>query len=465
MKRIKHIHFIGIGGIGMCGIAEVMINQGYRVTGSDVAAGDNVSRLVGLGATVNIGHSSEHVDDSDVVVVSSAIDKENPELIRAHQSGIPVVPRAEMLSELMRKKSGIAVSGTHGKTTTTSMIASMLDHAGMSPTYVIGGRLLKNDRNASLGESEYFIAEADESDGSFLHFHPMITVVTNIDNDHLAVYNNNMDELVAAFRQFISDIPFYGCAVLCQDDLHIANMLPQIHRRVLTYGFSVDSTVRCREMVQGPSGVDMHVTSDQLEINEQVGIRQYGRHNALNALACICVGLELGVDLEVIKSSLLEFEGISRRFNAVDMNVSTGCSVTVIDDYGHHPTEMTSVVDTVKEVYPGRRLLFVFEPHRYSRVKDLFDGFVEALFQADYQLLLPIYAASETNTQGMSSLAICDSLRSLGATDAHTVSDSNALFSILERIAEDGDVILFMGAGGVGKVARQFLDRHQGVAI
>ena len=308
----------------MCGIAEVMLNQGYQVSGSDVASGDNVARLIELGAKVTIGHAADNIGNADVVVISSAIDKENPELLRAHEMGIPVVPRAEMLSELMRKKNGIAVSGTHGKTTTTSMIASMLDHAGMSPTYVIGGRLLKNDLNASLGESEYFIAEADESDGSFLLFHPTISIVTNIDNDHLSVYHGSMDELVAAFRQFISDIPFYGCAILCADDKYITELLPEIHRRVLTYGFDSSATVYCREMKQTESGVNMQVVSKLYGIDSAVTISQYGRHNVLNALACICVGLELNIDFQLIGSSLASFAGISRRFNTTSMKMSGG---------------------------------------------------------------------------------------------------------------------------------------------
>ena len=441
----------------MCGIAEVMLNQGYKVSGSDVAQGDNVNRLVNLGAEIDIGHSADNIKDADVVVISSAIDRENPELIRAHEIGIPVVPRAEMLSELMRKKNGIAVSGTHGKTTTTSMIANMLDHAGLSPTYVIGGRLRKNDLNASLGESEYFVAEADESDGSFLLFHPIISVVTNIDNDHLSVYHGSMDELVSAFRQFISDIPFYGCAILCAEDRYIADLLPDIHRRVLTYGFDQSATVCCKEMTPVESGVRIHVVSESYAIDESFIISQYGRHNVLNALACICVGLELDVELALIRSSLESFAGISRRFNTSHMQMSGGRSINVIDDYGHHPTEIENVIETARSVFAGRRLVFVFEPHRYSRVRELFDSFVEVLFKADYQLLLPIYAASEADTCGMSSSLICDSLRSLGAKDAHTVSNSEALYSVLEHIVEDGDVVLFMGAGNIGRIVKQFV--------
>ncbi|MCW8964632.1 MAG: UDP-N-acetylmuramate--L-alanine ligase [Gammaproteobacteria bacterium] len=457
MKRIRKIHFVGIGGIGMCGIAEVMLNQGYQVSGSDVSSGDNVTKLTELGAKINIGHSRDNIDDADVVVVSSAIDEENPEIVRAHELGIPVVPRAEMLSELMRKKNGIAISGTHGKTTTTSMIASMLDFADMSPTYVIGGRLLKNDKNASLGDSEYFIAEADESDGSFLLFHPVMSVVTNIDNDHLSVYRNSMDDLISAFQQFISDIPFYGCAVLCMEDRHIVEMLPRIHRRVLTYGFGPEATVFCKSVTPADAGMDMHVVSDVYNINDHFNIRLYGHHNVLNALASICVGLELGIDINIMKSALSAFSGISRRFNTYDIDMPGGRSVTVIDDYGHHPTEVTSVLDTIADVFSGRRIVFVFEPHRYSRVKSLFDGFVESLLKSDYQLVLPIYAASETDTLGVSSSGICDALRSLGAKDAHAVSDEGSLYAVLERVVENDDVLLFMGAGSIGRIVKTFL--------
>lgn len=457
MKRIRKIHFVGIGGIGMCGIAEVMINQGYEVSGSDVAVSDNVKRLEELGSTVYIGHAADNVKNVDVLVTSSAIDRDNPEVKSAMDMGIPVVPRAEMLSELMRMKYGIAISGTHGKTSTTSMIASMLDSADMSPTYVIGGRLLHNDMNARLGTSEYFVAEADESDGSFLLFHPVISVVTNIDNDHLGVYQDDMNNLVSAFRQFISDIPFYGCAVLCNDDEYIQALLPDIHRRVVTYGFNEQALVRCVSMSQSISGVEMRVVSDTFDIDDIVNIKLYGRHNALNALASICVGIELGVEFQQIKNALAQFEGIARRFNVYPVALTNGRSVSVIDDYGHHPTEVANVLETAKNVFSGRRLLFIFEPHRYSRVKSLFDGFVEAMLKADYQLVLPIYAASETNTLGVSSAALCDSLRSMGAMNAHSVADTAALFEVLDRVVEDGDVILFMGAGSIGRLVKEYM--------
>ena len=459
MKRINNIHFVGIGGIGMCGIAEVMLNQGYNISGSDIAENDNVTKLRGLGANIVLSHTEGNVNNADVVVVSSAISSNNPEVRHAHELGIPVVPRAEMLSELMRKKTGIAISGTHGKTTTTSMIASMLDFAGLRPTYVIGGRLLKNDKNASLGDSEYFVAEADESDGSFLLFHPVISVVTNIDNDHLSVYKNNMDDLVAAFHQFVSDIPFYGCAVLCMDDDYIADMLPTIHRRVMTYGFNPMATVCCKEVSATNNGLQLHVVSSDHGMDEHFTTMLHGHHNVLNVLASICVGLELGIDAQEIKQGLSSFTGISRRFNTYDICLTDNRNVTVIDDYGHHPTEIQNVLDTVADVFRGRRVIFIFEPHRYSRVKSLFDSFVESMLGADYQIVLPIYAASESDTLGVSSSVICDALRSLGARDAHAVSDEDALYKVLDSVVEDSDVLLFMGAGSIGRTVKTFLSR------
>lgn len=457
MKRIKNIHFVGIGGIGMCGIAEVLLNQGYHVTGSDIAESDNILRLRELGAEVAIQHMAENNKDADVLVTSSAVEKSNPEITAAHAAKIPVVPRAEMLSELMRTKYGIAIAGTHGKTTTTSMIASMLDSAAMNPTYVIGGRLLHNDKNASLGTSEYFVAEADESDGSFLLFHPVISVVTNIDNDHLGIYRNDINNLIDAFKQFIMDIPFYGCAVLCKDDEHISRLLPDIHRRVLTYGFHQDAMVYCTTMSQSSSGIEMQVVSDMYDFNTTFKLKLFGRHNAMNALASICVGLELGLSISQIALSLAEFQGISRRLNVYSATLSDNRHISIIDDYGHHPTEIKSVLNTIIDVFQGQRVIFVFEPHRYSRVKALFDGFIEAMLGADYQLVLPIYAANETDIPSVSSAVICDSLRSLGAKNAHAVESIESLLSVLDHVVENNDVVLFMGAGEIGNVVKQYL--------
>lgn len=457
MERINNIHFIGVGGIGMSGIAEVMLNQGYRVTGSDISGGANSSRLIDMGANISIGHRKENLGEVDVVVVSSAIDNDNPEIIEAKKRGIPVIPRAEMLSELMRKKYGIAVSGTHGKTTTTSMIASMLDYAEVNPTYVIGGRLLQNDKNANLGDGKYFVVEADESDGSFLLFHPVIAVVTNIDNDHLGVYKNDMNNLVEAFGKFVADIPFYGVAIMCIEDEHISGMLEDVHRRVLTYGLCDKAMVYAENICQNQNGTSMRVISDKYSLDREVQIRLHGKHNALNALACICVGLELKIETEVIFNALERFEGISRRFNVYKVGLSGGRNVTAVDDYGHHPTEINSVLDSLSGIYPGKRIVFVFEPHRYSRVKGLFDAFVESLLKADYQIVLPVYAASESELQGASSADICTALRGMGAKNAHTISRTAAVTDVLDDIVEDDDIVLFMGAGSIGGIAQDFI--------
>lgn len=459
MNRINKIHFVGIGGIGMCGIAEVMLNQGYEVSGSDIVTNYNIQRLQNLGAHIHIGHSADNIKDADVLVMSSAISQDNPEIVKAISSDIPVVPRAEMLSELMRIKYGIAVSGTHGKTTTTSMIASMLDQANLSPTYVIGGRLLHNDMNANLGSSEYFVAEADESDGSFLLFHSVISVVTNIDNDHLDYYLGDINQLLDAFKKFIANIPFYGCAIICADDKYTASLLPDIHRRVITYGFHDQSMLQCISTTLSGNGISMHVKSDQFNVDDIVNIRLFGRHNVLNALACICVGMEIGLTMEQIKVALGKFSGIARRFNVYPVTLSDNRSVSIIDDYGHHPTEIRSILKTISEIFEKRRVLFVFEPHRYSRVKSLFDDFVESMLAVDYLFVLPIYAANESDTLGMSSSFLCDSLRSMGMRNAHSIADTDALFDVLNRVAENEDVILFMGAGSVGKLVKQYMSR------
>lgn len=441
----------------MSGIAEVMLNQGYKVTGSDVSDGINSRRLSDMGANIFIGHKKENLGEVDVVVTSSAIGNDNPEIIEAKKRSIPVIPRAEMLSELMRKKYGIAVSGTHGKTTTTSMIASMLDYAGVNPTYVIGGRLLQNDKNANLGEGKYFVAEADESDGSFLLFHPVIAVVTNIDNDHLDVYKNDMSNLVEAFEKFSSDIPFYGVAIMCSDDEYISDMLPDIHRRVLTYGLNDKAVVYGDNVQQTQDGIKMRVVSDKYAVDREIQIKLHGKHNALNALACICVGLELNIKSEIIFNALEKFEGISRRFNVYKMALSRERGIIVVDDYGHHPTEINSVLDALSGIFPDRRVVFVFEPHRYSRVRALFDAFVESLLKADYQLVLPVYAAGESELQGVSSADICTALRDMGAENAHSVSSMGAVTTVLDNVVKDDDVVLFMGAGSIGGVAQDFI--------
>ncbi|TNF92309.1 MAG: UDP-N-acetylmuramate--L-alanine ligase [Gammaproteobacteria bacterium] len=464
MKKINRIHFIGIGGIGMSGIAEVMQNQGYDVSGSDQSSNDNVKQLREIGCDISIGHDEKNIKDADVVVVSSAINDQNPEIRAAKDKGVPIVPRAEMLSELMRFKNGIAVSGTHGKTTTTSMIAHMLDCANLSPTYVIGGRLRKNDKNAHLGDGEYFVVEADESDGSFLYFHPTISIVTNIDHDHLGVYENRFDNLVAAFKRFISDVPFYGCSVLCVEDETIRQLLPEIHRRVYTYGYDESATLSCGDIRQGNSGIEFSIKSEQFEINTILKLGVFGDYNALNALACICVGLELGIEKDVIFSSLQSFSGISRRFNIYTINLDEKRKITVIDDYGHHPTEMASVISSLRNLYPDRRIVFVFEPHRYSRVSALFDDFVETLSLADYRLILPVYPAGEEMISGASTADLCAALRDMGVNNTHGVHEVSSLFRVLDGMLENNDVLLMMGAGSAGSIAADFLSEYSGGA-
>lgn len=461
MKKINHIHFTGIGGIGMSGIAEVVINQGFTVSGSDQESGENVAHLKSMGADISLGHDASYVSDSDVVVISSAIKDDNPEILEARRRNIPVIPRAEMLSELMRKKFSIAVSGTHGKTTTTSMIAYMLNYCDASPTYVIGGRLLQNNKNSNLGEGEYFVVEADESDASFLLFHPVISVVTNIDNDHLSVYNHNMVELEDSFLKFISDIPFYGCSILCVDDERISRLLPSIRRRVIGYGFSDNAAVKCTNIKQTSSGVIMQVVSEEFNINSSIQLRLFGKHNVLNALAALSVGLELDIDTDKLIEGLEEFEGISRRFNVYSVKHKVG-NFHIVDDYGHHPTEIKNVICTIKESFIDRRLIFIFEPHRFSRVKVLFDDFVESLLPANCQIILPIYSAGEDNIWSISSSDISNALRSLGAVDAHAFSNHESALETLDRIVEADDIVLFMGAGYIGQIAKYYIDLHGG---
>ena len=364
-----------------------------------------------------------------------------------------------MLNEITRMRYSIAVSGTHGKTTTTSIIANMLDETGLSPTYVIGGRLLHNNMNVSLGSSDYFIAEADESDGSFLLFHPVISVVTNIDNDHIDFYKNDMNLLIDSFKKFITDIPFYGCSILCIDNKYIANLLPHIHHRVITYGFHKKAILRCISMKHHFNGVEMYIESEQFGFEDTIKINLFGQHNVLNTLASICVGLELGLTITQMKKALKKFKGIARRFNVYPAILSDNRSVSIIDDYGHHPTEIKNVLKTISEVFKDRRVLFIFEPHRYSRVKLLFDDFIESMLKVDYQFILPIYSANEKNTLDISSATLCDALRGIGAKNVYSIADTDALFEVLDRVAKNDDVILFMGAGNIGKFIKQYVSK------
>jgi len=447
-SRISHLYFVGIGGTGMNGIAEVMANLGYRVSGSDMKESAAVTRLRALGVTVFIGHEAEQIKGCDVVVVSSAIDERNPEVRAAREQRIPVVPRAEMLAELMRFRYGIAVAGTHGKTTTTSLVASVLAEGGLDPTFVIGGRLNSAGANARLGESDYLVAEADESDASFLYLQPMIAVVTNIDADHMRTYEGDFERLRQTFIEFLHHLPFYGLAVMCLDDPEVRGLLPKVTRRILTYGTSEEADIRAVDIRQqgarttfralGPDGAEAEV-----ELNLP------GRHNVLNALAAIAVGRVLRVGTESTQRALGEFQGIGRRFQAVSVPLDGG-EVMVVDDYGHHPREIAATLEAARSGWPGARVVLVFQPHRYSRTQELFDDFAAVLCQGDALVLTEVYAAGEHSIPGADGRALSRAVRLRGEVEPVFVEDVKTIAEILPRLVRAGDIVLVMGAGDIG---------------
>ena len=452
MRRISHIHFVGIGGVGMGGIAEVLHNLGYRVSGSDIKENALTRRLAGLDITVHIGHDARWVEGSDVVVVSSAVDQENPEVREAQRRRIPVVRRAEMLAELMRFRYGIAVAGTHGKTTTTSLIASLLAEGGLDPTFVIGGRLNSIGSNARLGAGEYLVAEADESDASFLHLLPMIAVVTNIDADHMETYGGDFARLRQTFIEFLHQLPFYGLAVLCLDDPVIAEILPQVPRPVLTYGLSKEADVQARDIRQRQATIQFKVvrrTGTELEITLNLA----GHHNVLNALAAIAVAQELGVDDVAIQRALAGFQGIGRRFQLYgDITTATG-HVLMIDDYGHHPREIAATVQAIRAGWPERRLVVAFQPHRFSRTRDLFEDFVKILSETDVLVLLEVYPAGEERISAADGRSLSRAIRARGQVDPVFVDALADLPAVLRGVLQDGDVLLTLGAGDIGAAA------------
>lgn len=456
-QRVSHLYFVGIGGTGMNGIAEVMLNLGYRVSGSDVQETATVARLRELGATIYVGHRGEQVEGCDAVVVSSAIDETNPEVAAAREQRIPVVPRAEMLAELMRFRYGIAIAGTHGKTTTTSLIASVLGEGGLDPTFVIGGRLNSAGANARLGASDYLVAEADESDASFLYLQPMIAVVTNIDADHMRTYEGDFERLRQTFLEFLHHLPFYGLAVLCVDDPEVRDLLPQVTRRVLTYGTADDADVRATAIRQEGA-----VTRFRARVGDEAGIDVAltlpGRHNVLNALAAIAVARELGVGASSIQSALSQFQGIGRRFQATAVPVRGG-EVLVVDDYGHHPREIAATLEAARSGWSGRRIVLAFQPHRYSRTQELFDDFVAILSQADMVVLTEVYAAGEHPVPGADGRALSRAVRLRGEVDPLFVESVGELPVLLARLVQPGDILLLMGAGDIGGVARLVADR------
>ncbi len=453
MGNVKAIHFVGIGGVGMCGIAEVLLNMGYTISGSDIREGAVTQRLREQGARIEIGHAAEHVAGVDVVVTSTAVTTDNPEVAAAHEQLIPVIPRAEMLAELMRFRHGIAVAGTHGKTTTTSLVASLMAEGGLDPTFVIGGRLNSAGTNARLGSGDYLVAEADESDASFLHLLPMTAVVTNIDADHMATYGGDFNKLRQTFIDFLHRMPFYGLAVLCIDDETVREMLPELGRRLVTYGFHEEAEFRAYDVRQ--EGVFTHFKVARPGLDEwlEVNLHMPGRHNVQNALAAIAVAYELGVADEAILAALKKFEGIGRRFQINGEIEVNGGSALLVDDYGHHPREVAATIAAARAAWPDRRLVVAFQPHRYSRTHDLLDDFSEVLSEADALLVLEVYAAGEQPIPNADGRGLCRAIRARGQVDPVFVSGPDELATTLKGVIAAGDVVLTLGAGNIGAAA------------
>lgn len=452
MKRIRHIHFVGIGGAGMSGIAEVLYNQGYKISGSDMRASSVTRHLTNLGIDVYIGHDGDHVNKSDAIVVSSAVSEQNAEVQAAREARIPVVPRAEMLSELMRFRFGIAVAGTHGKTTTTSMLASVLTHGGLEPTFIIGGRVKSFSSNALLGNGQYILAEADESDGSFLYLNPVISVITNIDKDHLVNYGDDPIRLEHAFLKFVHHLPFYGLVVTCLDDPVVRKLLPEFNRPVLTYGLDAEANVHATDIKQ-----DGIISQFQVSIDEeryQAEIKCGGEHNVRNALATIAVARELGMPMPEILSSLSEFSGIQRRFDIVGTYVIDGIhDILVIDDYAHHPNEIASILKAVRTGWPERRIVTVFQPHRYSRTRELFEDFVQVLSGTDVLILTEVYAAGEQPIPGVEGKRLSGAIRQRGRTDPVYIENIKDVIGEIPALLRDHDIVLLIGAGNISTVS------------
>lgn len=454
MHKVKRIHFVGIGGAGMCGIAEVLRNEGYAVSGSDIAASKVTKRLEDLGVTVFIGHNASNVNGASVVVVSSAIHEGNPEVESARAMHIPVVRRAEMLGELMRYRYGIAISGTHGKTTTTSLIASIYAAAKLDPTFVIGGLLNSAGTNARLGTGRYLIAEADESDASFLHLQPMMTVVTNIEPDHLDTYGGDFNCLKKTFVEFLHNLPFYGVAVVCVDDPNVRDIIPQIGRTVITYGVSEDADFRVTDFKEtGPHSSFTLVRKDAATLKIELPIP--GLHMAKNAAAAIAVALEEGIEDDVIVQALKNFKGVGRRFqNYGEFKTKKDCTLTLVDDYGHHPTEVDATIKAARQAYPDKKLVMVFQPHRYTRTRDCYEDFVRVLQQVDKLILVDVYPAGETPIPGADGRHLCMSIRLQGKIEPHFVQTVDEVPALLEELVEDNSLVLTQGAGNVVQVAR-----------
>ncbi len=458
MRRIRRIHFIGIGGSGMCGIAEVLLNQGYEISGSDLGENNNTRRLQELGAIIQLGHDATNIINVHVVVKSSAVTMDNPEMIAAREQRIPIVRRAEMLAELMRYRHGIAVAGTHGKTTTTSLLASILAAGGKDPTFVIGGLVMSAGTNARLGESRYLVAEADESDASFLHLQPMVAVITNIDADHMETYDFDFNRLKQTFVEFLHNLPFYGLAVLCIDDPVVREILPDVSRPVLTYGLSADADFRIDDVVmkQHQSRFVVHRPDQHKSLVIEMNIP--GVHNVLNAAAAIAVATDEGVSDNAIQLGLTGFQGVGRRFEIYgEYPVRRGVAM-LVDDYGHHPIEVAATIKAVREGWPEKRLVMVFQPHRYTRTRDLYEDFVQVLSSCDVLLLLAVYSAGEEAIPGADSRALCRSIRQRGLVDPIYVQDIDGVGGVLRDIVEGGDIVITQGAGSVGKLVKSLAE-------
>jgi len=458
--KVKNIHFVGVGGAGMSGIAEVLAHLDYNVSGSDLAASATTRRLEGEGVRVTIGHAAANIADAQAVVVSTAVKADNPEVVAAREKKIPVVPRAQMLAELMRLRRGIAIAGTHGKTTTTSLVTSILAEGGFDPTFVIGGRLNAAGANARLGRGEFIVAEADESDASFLFLSPVISVVTNIDADHMETYGHDFERLKGAFVDFLNRLPFYGAAVLCADDPNVREIMSRVPKQIISYGLTPD----CNFYAENVVAADGQMRFDCVRVNGSVSrlaitLNLPGRHNVLNALAAIAVATEVGVSDEAIVKALAEFKGVGRRFQRYgELKLPSGGSATLVDDYGHHPVEMAATLAAARGAFPGRRLLLAFQPHRYTRTRDCFEDFVKVLSTVDALCLAEIYAAGEAPIVAADGRALARALRVAGKVEPVFVEDIAAMPQTILDVARDGDVVLTMGAGSIGAVPGKLVE-------
>jgi UDP-N-acetylmuramate--alanine ligase len=454
--KVRRIHFVGIGGIGMSGIAEVLINLGYKVSGSDLAASATTDRLAALGASIMLGHAPENIAGADAVVVSTAVRADNPEVVTARSRRIPVVPRALMLAELMRLKQGIAIAGTHGKTTTTSLVASVLAEGGLDPTFVIGGRLTKAASNARLGTGDFIVVEADESDASFLHLQPVTAIVTNIDADHMETYGHDFARLKQAFIEFLQNLPFYGSAILCVDDRNVREIVPFVSKPVITYGFAADAMFRAEAVEHCGAQMCFRAIREGMPGALDVRLNLPGRHNVQNALAAIAVGTELGIPDAAILKALDEFHGVGRRFQRYgEVPLPAGGTFTLVDDYGHHPAEMQATLEAARGAFPGRRILLAFQPHRYTRTRDLFEDFVKVLSSVDALLLAEVYPAGEAPIVAADGRALARAVRVAGKVEPVFVEEIASMPQAILDAARDADVVVTMGAGSIGAVPGQ----------